>query len=160
MAILLPRQYYYSNDCYYSNYNCSSNWSRWGRWVALAGILIFFFLLFFICASITNRRRRRRGMQPYRGTGWVPYSGAQPATGYANQHQQTPYYGNTQPTAPVGQDPQYNHHNENAGYYGGQQNGVELQSPYGAGQEGPPQYGGYAPPTGPPPVHQKDGIIR
>jgi len=112
MALLSKRAYCDGYYCYGGYY---SKWDAWGRWVVLAGIIIFFFLLYLAFSCFTARRRRRRGLQPYRGTGWF----AGPAPPY-NQH----YYPN-QPNNPA---PPYTPHSQPGyGFYGGQQSGVEMQ---------------------------------
>ncbi|KAI9840717.1 MAG: hypothetical protein M1837_001340 [Sclerophora amabilis] len=157
--------------------NCRiSPWSSYGRWIALVVIVAFFFLVFFLCACFSARRRRRRGFSPYRGTGWLGgktppghapamYTGGQApaAPPYGEQYGQS--YGPGQQYPPQAPPPQYNNYDaSNQGYYGGgQQNGIELQSPQNVYQQ-PQSYNrgegqGYAPPTSPPPAH-KDGIIR
>jgi len=67
----LQRRDFDDDDCYYSHYDCYSPWYAWGRWVALAGIVLIFLLLLCCCAFITSRRRRRVGVQPYYGTAWM-----------------------------------------------------------------------------------------
>ncbi|KAI4185265.1 MAG: hypothetical protein L6R41_004221 [Letrouitia leprolyta] len=118
-------------------------------------------------SCITARRRRRQGMTPYRGTGWAggrtpaghapaQYTGAQPYYGGDNQ------YNNQPPVQPAYSPPPngnyYGNQGANQTYFGGQQSGVELQSPNNTYQ--PPRGGDqvYSPPTGPPP--SKDGIVR
>ncbi|KAL8943438.1 MAG: hypothetical protein Q9216_001076 [Gyalolechia sp. 2 TL-2023] len=119
-------------------------------------------------SCVTARRRRRHGMTPYRGTGWAAgrtpadhapaqYTGAQPYYGGGNQ------YNNNQPTGQAVYSPPpnqnyYGNQGANQSYFGGQQSGVELQSPNNTYQ--PPRGGDqvYSPPTGPPPG--KDGIVR
>lgn len=83
-------------------------------------------------------------MTPYRATGWVPFTGPAngPAPGWPNNNQ----YGNQPAYQP---SPADQHYGANSGYYGGQQNGVELQQPPNAYK--PPEYG---------PAHGKEGIIR
>ncbi|KAL8940598.1 MAG: hypothetical protein Q9211_002193 [Gyalolechia sp. 1 TL-2023] len=106
-------------------------------------------------------------MTPYRGTGWAAgrtpaghapaqYTGAQPPLGGGN-----PY--NSQAAAqPVYSPPPnqnyYGTPGANQTYFGGQQSGVELQSPNNTYQ--PPRGGDqvYSPPNGPPPG--KEGIVR
>ena len=119
-------------------------------------------------SCVTARRRRRQGMQPYRGTGWAAGRtppGHAPAQ-YTGASQ--PYYGdggnqyNNQPATQNAYPPPnqnyYGNQGANQGYFGGQQSGVELQSPNNTYQ--PPRGGDqvYSPPSGPPPG--KDGIIR
>ncbi|KAF2760157.1 hypothetical protein EJ05DRAFT_474061 [Pseudovirgaria hyperparasitica] len=150
-------------------YRCNSAWSDWVRWVVLAVIVIAFLLLFFLCSCITARRRRRAGRTPFYGTGWAvgrtaPGHGvptynnnnqwAQPAPPYTPSNTGTPgqggYYA-PPPGAPPG---------ENAGYYGNQHNGVELQQPQHAHNYNRGGEDVYAPPLGPPPGKKDDGIIR
>ncbi|MCJ1457862.1 hypothetical protein MMC28_008231 [Mycoblastus sanguinarius] len=159
MPLLLSR--YYNNDCDdgiddgdCSSYN--SPWSNWGRWVVLAAIIVIAFLVFLSFSCINARRRRRQGMQPYRGTGWAAGrtpEGHGPAQ-YTGASASQPYYPN--PAPPV-YSPQQNQGYANQGYFGGQQQGVELQQPENTYQ---PVYN-YAPPAGPPPGKKDgDGIIR
>jgi len=145
--------------------NCYSTWNSWGRWVALAVIVVAFILLAFALSCINSRRRRRRGVAPMYGTAWMaappPYGQQQ----YPNQ----PYNGAHAPPmySPPGVVPQQtgNTFNSNDGYYGhhqyqGQNNGIELQQPASAYQRGGENV--YQAPTGPPPVKkaQGDGVIR
>lgn len=133
MGILLRR------DCYYDGYTrrCSDPWSDWGRWVAFAVIVGGAFLIFLLIACVSARQRRRRGLSPYRGTAWL----AQPPP-YGQHYQAPPQYSanNQGPQGPYG---------PNQAYYGGQQNGVELQQPMNAYRPGDPEM--YTPPSGPPP---------
>ncbi|OJJ45407.1 hypothetical protein ASPZODRAFT_144040 [Penicilliopsis zonata CBS 506.65] len=135
-----------ARDCWMGDggeYCSSSPWGNWGRWVALAVIIVVAFLLVFLFACMNARRRRRYGQRPFRGTQWMA-GGAPPPT------EQPYYYPNTPPYPPP---PQYsqNPNPQTYGYFGGQQpqqNGIELQSPPHA------YYGGqraYEPPQGPPP---------
>ncbi|KAK2754370.1 hypothetical protein FQN54_007014 [Arachnomyces sp. PD_36] len=125
--------------------NCSG-WSYWGRWVVLAVIIALAFLGFFLWACYSSRRRRRMGLHPLRGTGWAGRN-VQPLPQYQQQ-----YYdpnGGTYPPPPQYQGPSPAYMNQNPSYYGGQQQGVELQQPQNA------YHGGqnvYAPPPGPPPA--------
>jgi len=101
---------------------------------------------------MTARRRRRQGLQPFRGTGWAQgrtpaghapaqYSGAQPYyENNPNGAAAPPVYS---PPATQGYYNQgYNNQGANQGYFGGQQQGVELQQPATAyargGGEGQP----------------------
>ncbi|KAL8873271.1 MAG: hypothetical protein Q9174_001240 [Haloplaca sp. 1 TL-2023] len=158
MAVLDARQYY--------GYRRNSRWNSWGRWIVVAIIILAAFFIFFAFACVTARRRRRRGMTPYRGTGWA--GGRTPAGhGPAQYTGAQPHY-NSGPIGQPGYGPPnqgglnqgyYGNNNPNQGYFGGgQQTGVELQTP---NQSYQPQRGGdqvYNPPAGPPPG--KDGIIR
>lgn len=141
-----------ADECFYSG------WNAFGRWVLLAAIVIGAFLLFLIFSCITARRRRRTGAQPYRFTRWA--GGAPPGHGQAmysgGPQQGNQNYNNNPPT--YGQS-QGGYQGANQGYYGGQQNGVELQQPVNSyPREGENVY---APPGGPPPVKKEnDGIIR
>ncbi len=95
------------------------------------------FFIFLIFSRITARRRRRQGLQPFRGTGWAQgrtpaghapaqYSGAQPYYGNnTNDAAAPPVY-----SAPATQG--YYNQGANQGYFGGQQQGVELQQPENA----------------------------
>ena len=117
-------------------------------------------------------------MAPYRGTGWA---GGRVPPGHAPaQYTGAPYYANNQypqgqnqaapPYSPsnnqggaagyYGNTPGYGNNQGGQGYFGGQQNGVELQQPNSTYQQ---QRGGdpvYSPPAGPPPGKGGDGIIR
>lgn len=120
-------------------------------------------------SCITARRRRAAGFAPYRGTGWAagrPPPGHAPAQYASNQ----PYYGGgqhnnqQQPQAPPYENPSnqgyYGGNNGNPGYFGGQQNGVELQQPQSTYQRGGADNTVYSPPAGPPPGKGGDGVIR
>ncbi|KAH8814841.1 chitin synthesis regulation, resistance to congo red-domain-containing protein [Xylogone sp. PMI_703] len=149
---------FFDNDRYY----CDSRWHRWGRWVALAVIIIAALIFAILFSWISARHRRRRNMQPYYGTGWLakppPYDNSQnynPNTGY--------YGGGGGPAAPpythqpIPGQQTGNTFNSNEGYYGqhyGQQNGYEMQPPQNAYYQD--QRGGagvYQAPDGPPPKH-------
>ncbi|MCJ1426766.1 hypothetical protein MMC29_004669 [Sticta canariensis] len=165
MPLILPRLYDY--DCpdgsYYRNGNCyyRSNWDVYGRWIVVAAVIAAGIFIFFAFACITARRRRRAGAVPYRGTGWAAGStpaGHAPAQYTAPQ----PYYGgNNQQPPPVYGAPQNQNYygNGNQGYFGGQQNGVELQQPQGAYRPsgGDAVYNQHA---GAPPGKTGDGIMR
>ncbi|ELR10320.1 hypothetical protein VC83_07953 [Pseudogymnoascus destructans] len=176
--VLEKRQYY--NDGYYVY---DSNWNRWGRWVALVAIVGFFLVLAFACSCVNSRRRRRQGLAPRYGTGWLagkPNGGQQHYQNNDYQGQQSGYnYGGGAAPAPPYSPPQQQYGQQqygqqqygqqqygqqqyggNAGYYGGQQSGIELQQPQNSYN---PQMGReqtYEPPSGPPPGKQGDGIIR
>ena len=146
----------------------------------MAGVIIFGIFVFFIFAyvytwehlrlkesslnpnqrCITARRRRAAGSVPYRGTGWA---GGRPPAGQSqyNPSQPQPYYASNQyPQSPppnvappvyVPPNQGFYGGDQNHGYFGGQQTGVELQTPDHSYQ---PQTGGqpvYNPPAGPPP---------
>ncbi|KAI9788150.1 MAG: hypothetical protein M1816_007196 [Peltula sp. TS41687] len=164
--ILLPRAYRCNYDAYSSQRYCYySPWDSWGRWLFLA-VVVGFVLLMFLASCLSARRRRNRGLSPFRGTGWLagkPPPGHGPAvyTGGQQGDQQGPYpqfTGNTAAppyNAPPNDSYQTGHTGANAGYYGPQQGGIELQTPPNTYQ---PQQGGepvYAPPPGPPPAHVK-----
>ena len=97
-------------------------------------------------------------MQPFRGTGWAagqtaPGHGAPMYTGPPQPYgQQTGGQPPVYSPPPQQQGYGYNQYGgSNQGYFGGQQTGVELQSPTNTYQ---PQAGGqpvYNPPVGPPP---------
>lgn len=158
----------YESDC--DDYDGTSPWYNYGRWIVLGAIVIGAFLIFVIFSCITSRRRRRLGHSPYRGTGWAAgatpaghapaqYTGAPPQPYFASNNQAPPVY-----SPPVSNQGYYNQgHEQNQGYFGGQQQGVELQQPESAHA---PQRGGepvydFAPPVGPPPGKKGgDGIIR
>ncbi|KAI9727309.1 MAG: hypothetical protein M1828_006928 [Chrysothrix sp. TS-e1954] len=150
---LQARQYGYGYGDGYDNYG-DSKWDNWGRWVLLVGVVIVVIIIFVVFSFITARRRRRAGARPMMGTGWMaPQHGN--VNYYGNQPQQ-PYYSNTwqQPAPPYEGAPG----GANQGYYGGQENGINLQSP---SQAYHPQRGGdsvYPAPEGPPP--DKKGIVR
>ena len=133
--------------------------------IVLAAIIVGAFFLFLIFACITARRRRRQGIHPYRGTGWAAGntpSGHAPAQ-YTGAE---PYYGNNNvaapPYSPSNNQDYYNqgfNTGANQGYFGGQQQGVELQQPENAYARGGEQV--YSAPPGPPPgIKEIDGIIR
>ncbi|KAI9046124.1 resistance to Congo red protein [Aspergillus affinis] len=136
--MILPRR-----ECdYYDRYCRSSAWWDWGRWVAFAVIVGCAFIIFFIFACYNARRRRTRGLRPHPGTAWL--AGPPPSYQQHQQHPQTyadPYFQHPPP-------PQYTPQPQAYGYFGGQQTGIELQSPPNAYQGGP----AYAPPPGPPPT--------
>ncbi|KAL2827147.1 chitin synthesis regulation, resistance to congo red-domain-containing protein [Aspergillus cavernicola] len=120
-------------------------WHDWGRWVAFAVIVGVALIAFFLIACFNARRRRRQGLRPIAGTAWM----AAPPP-YQQQAHVDPY--NRPPPPPqYTQSPQYNQPPPPQGYFGGQQTGIELQSP-------PNAYGGervYQPPPGPPPPNGK-----
>lgn len=166
---LLKRQFgYCDEDEYYRNGYCyrNSRWNDWGRWVALAVIVILVLIAAFLFSCINNRRRRRRGAPPMYGTGWVPGANYKPNEAYTNPA--PPYTPSPMPNQATG-----NTFNSNEGYYGnshnqqayggnpygGQQSGVELQTPQHSYQRDAPGQNVYAPPSGPPPG-KGDGIIR
>lgn len=97
---------------------------------------------------LSARRRRAHGLQPYRGTGWIP--GAHGPAVYNPNYQgpppQQPYYASSPPTYTPQAGGYYGQQNQ--GYFGGQQTGVELQQPSNAYRGGDNVY---EPPTGPPP---------
>ncbi|KAK2612465.1 hypothetical protein QQS21_001569 [Conoideocrella luteorostrata] len=164
-------------QCYsyrYGYYTCQNRWYDWGRWVVLAGVIIFVLLIAFTCAC-TARRRRRRGAAPMYGTGWMAPAGKhndqtqmnnyQPGynqsyqpdynnqgynqgynQGHNQDYSQQPVGGYNSPPA-YGQQPQNTGttFNPNDGYYGHQQTGV--QPPQNSYQRD----ANYAPPAGPPP---------
>ncbi|KAE8353602.1 chitin synthesis regulation, resistance to congo red-domain-containing protein [Aspergillus coremiiformis] len=138
MGVIYPR------ECW-GEWNCRpSGWYDWGRWVAFAVIVGCAFIIFFLFACHNARRRRNRGLPPHPGTAWLagpPPYGQQQHPYYADPHYQQ------QPP------PQYTPQPQAYGYFGGQQTGIELQSPPNAYQNG----GGrvYQPPPGPPPEANK-----
>ncbi|KAI1609917.1 chitin synthesis regulation, congo red resistance, RCR protein [Exophiala viscosa] len=140
--------------CYDSNnnaYRCNTGWSSWGRWVALAVILVAAFLFFFLCSCLTARRRRKAGRQPYYGTGWVGrtpwgHGQAQYNPNYQTQQQQQPSY---QPQTENYNANQGGYYGQNQGYFGGRQTDVEMQPPSNTYQGGENVY---QPPAGPPPA--------
>jgi len=151
---LVARQYY-NNVCYNSvgqPYNCQSSWNNWGRWVALAIILIGAFLIFFLCSCFSARRRRRAGRQPMYGTGWVGRTpwGHGPATYNPNYQTQQPSYNQQQapPNYTQAQNPG-GYYGESQGYFGGRQTEVEMQPPQNTYRGGDNVY---EPPSGPPPA--------
>merc|ERR1711939_358556 len=141
--------------CYDNNgraYRCNSTWSSWGRWVALACILVAAFIFFFLLSCLSARRRRRAGRQPFYGTGWAgrtPWGHGQAQYNPNHQTQQQPNY-NQGPQAP----PNYSqnaggYYGQNRGYFGGRQTDAEMQPPsntYRGGEDV------YQPPPGPPPA--------
>ncbi|KAG9232336.1 chitin synthesis regulation, resistance to congo red-domain-containing protein [Amylocarpus encephaloides] len=149
----------YCNPSYEYCYRYST-WNDWGRWVALAIIVIGLLVVAFLFSCLNNRRRRRRGLAPMAGTGWVPGSKYPPAYSQNNGG----YYNNAphnreapappyQAAQPMPNQQTGTTFNSNDGYYGHHhQNGVEMQPPANSYQ---PQRGGddvYAPPQGPPPT--------
>jgi len=166
-GLLRKRQYGY---CDPSLYDCGrySTWDNWGRWVALAVIVIAFILLALAFSCFNNRRRRRRGVAPMYGTAWMPGSkynyGNNGQNGY---YPNQPYHGGAPAPPyepPINNQNTGNTFNSNDGYYGhhgygGQQSGVELQQPSSVYQ---PQRGGdpvYDAPVGPPPG-KGDYVVR
>ncbi|KAM3075755.1 hypothetical protein ACMFMG_007881 [Clarireedia jacksonii] len=170
LSALLAKRDFDDDDDYDCDYygRCYSTWNSWGRWVALAVIVVAFILLAFALSCVNSRRRRRRGMAPMYGTAWM----APPPYGQHGQNQQYPNQPWNGPHAPPmysppGVVPQQtgNTFNSNDGYYGhhqyqGQENGIELQQPASAYQRGADNV--YQAPMGPPPgkTPQGDGIIR
>lgn len=162
--VILPRQY--NRNCDYYG-NCNDAWGSYGRWIVIVAIIVGIFLIFLLFSCITARRRRRQGLQPFRGTGWA--QGRTPAGHAPAQYAGAqPYYGNNNGAAAPPYSPPdnqgyynqgYNNQGANQGYFGGQQQGVELQQPantYARGGENV-----YQPPTGPPPGKTGgDGIVR
>ncbi|KAF7165132.1 hypothetical protein CNMCM5623_009440 [Aspergillus felis] len=138
MGILYQRA-----TCYYNDFTgtCDgSAWYTWGRWVAFAVIVGAAFIIFFLLACYNARRRRHRGLRPHPGTAWLaPPPGPPPP----NQ----PYYGD--PYYQHQPPPQYTPQPQTHGYFGGQQTGIELQSPPHAYNAGGDRV--YQPPPGPPP---------
>ncbi|KAK4116330.1 hypothetical protein N656DRAFT_794650 [Canariomyces notabilis] len=126
--------WYLGRDGYCHAY---SGWYWWGRWV-FAGLAILFVILVFLLLFRNSRRRRRQGQQPLYGTGWMapapPY--------YPPPPQYTPQDNNP---LPPGYKP-----NQNDGYYGQQQEGIQLQPPASAYHRATDNTD-YAPPPGPPP---------
>lgn len=146
--------------------DCYSRWNTWGRWVALAVVVVAFILLAFLFSRYNSRRRRRRGMAPMYGTGWMGGNwGHKPPFGqqYGNNggyYPNQPYNGGAAPPyePPVPNQATGTTFNSNDGYYG-HNNAYELQPPQSSYQ---PQRGGdpvYDAPQGPPPT-KGDGIIR
>lgn len=91
------------------------------------------------------RRRRRQGLRPYYGTAWL--SGPPPPDnqqGYYYNYQPPPQYTPNPPPAGY-----YGGGTTNQGYFGGQQTGIELQTPQNAYRPGEQVY---SPPPGPPPA--------
>ncbi|PHH55841.1 hypothetical protein CFIMG_002647RA [Ceratocystis fimbriata CBS 114723] len=139
LNILQPRR-----TCYYRNdgfYDCDdSNWHSWGRWVALAVIVVCSIICFMLIACINSRRRRRHGGRPIYGTGWMaplPKYSANLPPGHQPYNQNIPQNGYYAPPPPAyGQQP-------NQAW--GQPGAIPLQQPQ------PTYTGDYAPPTGPPP---------
>lgn len=164
--------------------NCYSRWNTWGRWVALAVVVVAFILLAFLFSYVppsysfslpltpinrcyNSRRRRRRGMAPMYGTGWMGGNwGNKPPVGqqYGNNagyYPNQPYNGGAAPPyePPVPNQATGTTFNSNDGYYGHNNNAYELQQPQSSYQ---PQRGGdpvYDAPSGPPPK-KGDGVIR
>ncbi|KIW99079.1 uncharacterized protein Z519_00742 [Cladophialophora bantiana CBS 173.52] len=132
-------------------YRCNSAWYDWGRWVALAIIILGAFLIFFLFSLWSARRRRRMGRQPLYGTGWT---GRTPWGHGAAQY--NPGYQQTQQPSYQAAPPAYNqtqsyggYYGQNQGYFGGRQTDVEMQPPQNTYRGGDNVY---APPTSPPPA--------
>ncbi|AEO70460.1 bdce4a97-2a53-457e-89df-975331b11304 [Thermothielavioides terrestris] len=114
-----------------------SSWYWWGRWV-LAAILILLAFIIFAILFRNSRRRRRQGQQPLYGTGWMA-----PAPAY---YPPPPQYSQQDPnTGPGG----YKYGGQADGYFGGNQEGIQLQQPASTYHRGADI--DYAPPPGPPP---------
>ncbi|KAF2201214.1 hypothetical protein GQ43DRAFT_440816 [Delitschia confertaspora ATCC 74209] len=146
----LEKRDYWCEDQFGRVYRCRSAWHDWVRWVVVVVVVVGFFLLFVVCSCITARRRRKLGRQPLYGTGWAARPGAYNHNNGNPQNAQ-PYYHN-QPAPPYTPQPQAGQHSyygNNQGYYAGQQQGVELQSPPQAYTRGEDVY---QPPPGPPPA--------
>ncbi|KIX98310.1 uncharacterized protein Z520_05611 [Fonsecaea multimorphosa CBS 102226] len=127
-------------------YRCNSAWYDWGRWVALAVIILGAFLIFFLFSLLSARRRRRMGRQPMYGTGWVGrtpwgHAPAQYNPGYQQTQQAPPAYNQTQNYG--------GYYGQNQGYFGGRQTDFEMQPPANTYRGGDDVY---TPPTGPPPA--------
>ncbi|KAL2012069.1 hypothetical protein VTN00DRAFT_4787 [Thermoascus crustaceus] len=142
MAILARR------ECFYDHIDdqayCTTAWSDWGRWVALAVIVGAAFLIFFLLACYNARRRRRSGLRPYYGTAWISGPQGPPPEGQQGYYYQPPPQYTPNP-------PSYGYYGgpPNQGYFGGQQPGIELQPPPNVHRAGEPVY---SPPPGPPPA--------
>jgi hypothetical protein len=155
-------------SCYYGadgrRYCRSSAWDNWVRWVVLVVVIIGFLLIFLLCSCLTARRRRRAGRQPFYGTGWA--AGRTPEGHNPATYNAQPYYASNQPAPPYSPAPNNSYYGNgnggaNQGYFNGQQQGVELQSPQPAHTSYPrAEDNVYQPPPGPPPAKQSDGIIR
>ena len=105
-------------------------------------------------------------MNPYRGTGWAA-GRTPPGHAPAQYTGAQPYYGNNNAAVPPVYSPPANqgyynqgyNNSPNQGYFGGQQQGVELQQPENAYARGGEQV--YSSPPGAPPGKKEgDGIIR
>ncbi|PWY91844.1 hypothetical protein BO94DRAFT_381592 [Aspergillus sclerotioniger CBS 115572] len=147
MGILLRR------DCYdtVNGRVCDgSTWYDWGRWIAFGVIVAVALTIFFFFACYNARRRRRQGLRPHPGTGWLagPPPTFQQSQQQAAQQNQRPYYAD--PYYQQQPPPQYSPHPHAYGYFGGQQTGIELQSPPNAYHGGERVY--QAPPGPPPPT--------
>ncbi|PGH06947.1 hypothetical protein AJ79_06421 [Helicocarpus griseus UAMH5409] len=146
MAIIRRYECYEGYD---SRIYCRSAWNDWGRWVALAVIIVCAFIVFFAFACVSARRRRRQGLQPFHGTGWAAHH----AFWQQQQHQQQ--YQQPYPNAPPPQySPAGGFYGPKPTYFGGHQNppqeqGVEMQPPQNTYRAGEPVY---QPPPGPPPA--------
>lgn len=137
---------YYCSGYGYSNNNCRSSWSWWGRWV-FAGVAIFVVILALVLLGCRNsRRRRKNGLNPRYGTGWMA-----PAPKYSQQNNPGVYAPPPPQYTPApGQNQGYNNNNNNyQGYYGGQQEGI--QPPQGAYYPPGNTDNYYQAPPGPPP---------
>ncbi|KAH6619215.1 chitin synthesis regulation, resistance to congo red-domain-containing protein [Chaetomium sp. MPI-SDFR-AT-0129] len=123
-----------------------SGWYWWGRWV-FAGIAIVFVLLVFAGLFRNSRRRRRQGQQPLYGTGWMapappPYYPPPPQYSAEAQGQGAPPPGGYK-------------YGPGDGYYGGNQEDIQLQQPQNTYHRG--AEADYAPPPGPPPHDNRHG---
>ncbi|EPE25341.1 hypothetical protein GLAREA_01253 [Glarea lozoyensis ATCC 20868] len=164
---MIAKRYYCSSYSYYGDDCTYSAWNDWGRWVALAVIVVAVLVFAFLVSCINTRRRRRRGLAPMYGTGWMPGNKNPPQ---GNQ-QYGGYYGAPAPPytpAPMPNQQTGTTFQSGDGYYGannnaygangnGNGNGFEMQPPQNAYQ---PQRGGepvYEAPLGPPPT--KGGAI-
>ncbi|KAF7587936.1 hypothetical protein BBP40_006502 [Aspergillus hancockii] len=143
MGVIYPRR-----ECGYNSWGewvCRpSGWYDWGRWVAFAVIVGCAFIIFFLFACYNARRRRTRGLRPHPGTAWLA---GPPPYGQHNQQPPHPYYADPNYQQPP--PPQYTPQPQAYGYFGGQQTGIELQSPQNAYHNGAERV--YQPPPGPPP---------
>lgn len=121
-------------------YRYYSSWYWWGRWV-IVGLAILFMLIVVSWLVRNSRRRRRQGLQPMYGTGWMA-----PAPAY---YPPPPLYSREDPGAGQPPPPGGYKYGHGEGYYGGNQEGIQLQPPANTYHRGPEP--DYAPPPGPPP---------
>ncbi|KAK5083947.1 hypothetical protein LTR05_006454 [Lithohypha guttulata] len=137
---------------YTRRYVYCSNWSRYGRWVALVVILVAAILFFFLMACISQRRRRKAGRTPLYMTGWTSKLPGGKLNGQSynpqsNYQSAPPQYNQTQNQYPDGGYYGQNQNGANQSYFGGQRNDVEMQAPQNVYNNNQ-----YAPPAGPPPA--------
>ncbi|KAK3372440.1 hypothetical protein B0H63DRAFT_296903 [Podospora didyma] len=149
-----------------------SGWYWWGRWV-FAGLAVIFVIALLLllgyvvkntiatrCGFVSlisssrrnSRIRRQRGLPPRYGTGWMAPG---PAPPYYPPGPPPPQYSAQGPVHPQQTGHKFN---QNDGYYGNQQEGIQLQEPSNTYQRGTGGDNVYAPPEGPPPARGGDNV--